>query len=81
MNFDAIFKNVKILKIGSVEQKLWKIRQTVGVKTTINNLPEMTKCRYCTIPALYKQTGNDKVPVLYNTSTLCEVYNEFLSIF
>ena len=33
-NFNAIFKNVKILKIGPVEQKLWKIRQTVGVKIT-----------------------------------------------
>jgi len=32
--------------------------------------PEMTKCRYCTIPALYKQTGNSNVPVLYNTGTL-----------
>ena len=29
-NFNAISKNVKILKIGPVEQKLWKIRQTVG---------------------------------------------------
>ena len=35
MNFDAIFKNAKILKIEPVEQKLRKIRQTVGVKTTI----------------------------------------------
>ena len=32
MNFDAVFKNAKILKIGPVEQKLWKIRQNVGVK-------------------------------------------------
>ena len=30
MNLDAVSKNVKILKIGLVEQKLWKIRQTVG---------------------------------------------------
>ncbi len=27
MNFDAISKNVKILKIGPVEPKLWKICQ------------------------------------------------------
>ena len=81
MNFDAIFKNAKILKIEPVEQKLRKIRQTVGVKTTIYNLPEMTKCRYCSIPALYRQTGNDKLPVLYNTSTLYEVYNEFLTTY
>ena len=26
-NFDAIFKTVKILKIGQVELKLWKIRE------------------------------------------------------
>ena len=26
-NFDAISKNVKILKIGPVEPKLWKIRE------------------------------------------------------
>ena len=32
MNFNAIFKNGKILKIGPVEQKLWEIRQIVGVK-------------------------------------------------
>ena len=31
-NFNAIFKNAKILKIGPVKQKLWKIRQIVGVK-------------------------------------------------
>ena len=31
-NFNAIFKNAKILKIGPIEQKLWKIRQIVGVK-------------------------------------------------
>ena len=27
MNFDAISKNVKILQIGPVEPKLWKIRE------------------------------------------------------
>ena len=32
MNFDAVSKNAKILKIGRVEQKLQKIRQNVGVK-------------------------------------------------
>ena len=34
-NFNAISKNVKILKIGPVEQKLLKIRQTVGVKIRV----------------------------------------------
>ena len=29
MNFDAVSKNVKILKIGPVEPKLWKNRQIV----------------------------------------------------
>ena len=29
MNFDAVFKNAKILKIGIVEPKLRKIRQIV----------------------------------------------------
>ncbi len=32
MNFDAVSKKAKILKIGLVEQKLWKIRQNAGVK-------------------------------------------------
>ena len=35
-NFDAISKNVKILKIGPVEPKLWKIRHKnvfIGLKT------------------------------------------------
>ena len=32
-NFNAISKNIKNLKIGRVEQKLWKNRQTVGVKS------------------------------------------------
>ena len=31
-NFYAISKNVKFLKIGPVEQKLWKFRQNVRVK-------------------------------------------------
>ena len=30
-NFDAISKNVKILKIGPVELKLWKIREMTVV--------------------------------------------------
>ena len=34
MNFDAVSKTAKILKIGPVEQKLWKIRQNTGVKIT-----------------------------------------------
>ena len=33
-NFNAISKSIKNLKIGRVEQKLWKIRQTVSVKVT-----------------------------------------------
>ena len=33
MNFDAISKNAKILKIGPLEPKLWKFRETTVVKT------------------------------------------------
>ena len=33
MNFDAISKNAKILKIGLVEAKLWKIRQIAAYKS------------------------------------------------
>ena len=32
MNFDAVSKKAKIMKIGPVERKLWKIRQNAGVK-------------------------------------------------
>ena len=32
MNFDAISKNVKIVQIGPVEPKLWKIREITLLK-------------------------------------------------
>ena len=32
MDFDAISKNVKILQIGPVEPKLWKIREITLLK-------------------------------------------------
>ena len=31
-NFNAVSKNVKILQIGSIEPKLWKIREIIVVK-------------------------------------------------
>ena len=43
MNFDAISKNAKILKIGPVEQKLWKIRQNTGVIITITEKKSIEK--------------------------------------
>ena len=61
-NFNAIFKNVKNLKIGPVVPKLCKIHEITLLK--------ITKCRYCTIPALCYFRFPCKVPVLYNTGTL-----------
>ena len=49
MNFDAIFKNVKILKIGSVEQKLWKIRQITSGKIRLDMVLYNTVYRWDTV--------------------------------
>ena len=47
MNFDAVSKNAKILKIGPVEPKLRKIRQIVmgEIRRDTDRI-----IRYCTIP-------------------------------
>ena len=55
MNFNAVSKNVKILQIGPVEPKLWKIREIAVVwnqKTAV----------------LYNTADFRKSTVLYNTS-------------
>ena len=41
-NFDAISKNVKILKIGPVEPKLWKIRHKNVFTKTVKKLAQKT---------------------------------------
>ena len=41
MNFDAISKNVKILQIGPVEPKLWKIRE-INVVWLVDRAGEKT---------------------------------------
>ena len=43
MNFDAVSKKAKILKIEPVEQKLWKIRQNTGVKITFTGKKSIKK--------------------------------------
>ena len=43
MNFDAISKNVKILKIGPVEPKLWKICEITVFKTQSAGIEKIEK--------------------------------------
>ena len=73
MNFDAVSKNAKILKIGPVEPKLQKIRQTV-----IGNSPRygIVQYRISLISGftLFLSNHHGKIrrdTVLYNTAYLC----------
>ena len=41
MNFDAVSKNAKILEIGPLEPKLWKIREITVFKTKSAGIEKM----------------------------------------
>ena len=41
MNFDVVSKNAKILEIGPLEPKLWKIREITVFKTKSAGIEKM----------------------------------------
>ena len=80
MNFDAIFKNVKIIKIGLLEAKLWKISEFSYLRNKGLSIPYSTWNTELINSVFYVEYGIDQSRISMNFPTVIwQIFHNFAS--